>query len=308
MIKPGIPFIPMEPVPYPEPFDDTNFGFQVKWDGTRIIAHSHGNVELFNRKKSKRTKTYPEIVDALAEALKNTHAILDGEIIAIKDGKPNFHQLMRRDKASDLRTIKYLASRIPVTYVVFDILFWKEKSLIHLPFSQRDHILKSSLNSSDAVVVTDTFPGRGKALFDVIKEKGWEGIVAKRMDSIYEIGKKSEKWLKIKNRRQITALIGGFLSEGKKVRSLFLGQVLENDFVFIGRAGSGLDEVEKNLLFETLSNIIENNCPFSFPPDVKKGEKPVWVSPIISVEVEFFDYTEEGYLRQPVIRRINLVS
>ncbi|KXG77700.1 hypothetical protein AN618_08980 [Fervidicola ferrireducens] len=192
MIKPGIPFIPMEPTSYPEAFDDESFGFQVKWDGTRILAHIDDAVELFNRKMKRRTKHYPEVVDALSRFFSHKSAVLDGEMIALCGGKPDFQNLMRRDMATEEATVKYLAAKIPVTYVVFDILYLNGKCLVDLPFSERYGILRGCLSSSDPVVVTDTFPGTGIALFEAVKEKGLEGIVAKKLDSRYEIGKKSK--------------------------------------------------------------------------------------------------------------------
>ncbi|MCG0275340.1 MAG: DNA ligase [Thermosediminibacteraceae bacterium] len=298
----------MEPILHPEAFDDDSYGFQVKWDGTRIIAHIDGTVELFNRKMKKRTTQYPEIAARLSELFKGKSAVLDGEMIALIGGKPDFQKLMQRDWATDIRTIQYLSSKIPVTYVVFDILYLKERCLTDLSFSKRYEILRSTLSSSDPVVVTDTFPGRGTALFEVVKSKGLEGIVAKKLDSTYEIGKKSNKWLKIKNRRLITALVCGFLAEGKRVRSLLLGQLVEDELIYIGRASSGLDEEMGRFLYDYLSRLERKTCPFTNPPLLKRSEKPVWVLPSITVEVEFLDYTNEGYLRHPVIRKFEKIS
>lgn len=304
MIKPGTLFIPMEPVPHPEAFDDESFGFQVKWDGTRIVAHVDGTVELFNRKMKRRTIQYPEVVETLSRTLSGKSAVLDGEMIALAGGRPDFHSLMRRDRASEEATVKYLSARIPVTYVVFDVLYLDGKSLTDLPFSERDRILKESLPSRDPVVVTDTFPGMGTSLFEAVKEKGLEGVVAKKLESPYEIGKKSRKWLKIKNRRTITSLIGGFLSEGKKVKSLLLGLPAGGLLLYIGRVSSGLSEEKSRLLYEALSRLAAEKCPFLQLPPLSKKEKPVWVLPEISVEVEFLEYTEEGFLRHPVLKDI----
>ncbi|MDN5331908.1 MAG: bifunctional non-ous end joining protein LigD [Tepidanaerobacteraceae bacterium] len=304
MIKPGIPFIPMEPVSHPEAFDDESYGFQVKWDGTRILAHIGGGVELFNRKMNKRTKQYPEVVGALSRFFSGKSAVLDGEMIALLGGKPDFQNLMRRDMAVDEATVKYLTLKIPVTYVVFDILYLNGKCLVDLPFSERYSMLRTCLSSSDPVVVTDTFPGMGVALFEAVKEKGLEGIVAKKLDSLYEIGKKSKKWLKIKNRRTIHCLIGGFLVDGRKLKSVIVGRMMEGELIYLGRVFIGLDEEKRKLLYDVLSRLERKDCPFAKLPPLEKREKPVWVVPCITAEVEFLDYTSEGYLRQPVFRRI----
>lgn len=305
MIVPHTPFYPMEPEILRQPFDDPDFGFQIKWDGTRILAHVSGEVKLFNKKKKPRTPQYPEITEYLFDAFKGRSLILDGEIIALADGKPSFQQLMRRDWATDTATIKFLMPRIPVTYVVFDILYLDGKDLTGLPFEERDRLLKSLIKSSDPVVSTDTFLAAGTTLFDVVKQRGLEGIVAKMLDSPYEIGKKSGKWLKIKNRRLIDTVIGGYLAEGCEVRSLLLGIFQDGDLIYTGRAGSGLKASENRPLYDLLSGSRQAACPFNAPPPLGPREKPLWVRPRVRVRVEYLDFTDEGYLRHPVIKSID---
>jgi len=196
--------------------------------------------------------------------------------------------------------------RIPVTYVVFDILYLDGKELTDLTFEARDRMLRSLIQSSEPVVATDTFLVTGTTLFDVVKQRGLEGIVAKRLDSPYEIGKKSGKWLKIKNRRLIDAVIGGYLAEGREVRSLLLGIFQDEDLIYIGRAGSGLKAAESRGLYDLLSKSRQAACPFNAPPPLAPREKPCWVKPRVLVRVEYLDFTDEGYLRHPVIKDIDL--
>lgn len=305
MIIPHTPFYPMEPKSFPHPFDDPSFGFQIKWDGTRILSHIDGKVELFNRKKKKRNLQYPDIVESLSGIFRKRSIILDGEIISLLNGKPSFQQLLRRDWATDEATIKSLMRRIPVTYVIFDILYLDGKELYDLPFQKRDEILKSLLSSRDPLVVTDTFLSRGTTLFQVVKERGLEGIVAKKLDSRYVIGKKSGSWLKIKNKRLIHTLVGGYLAEVRSVRSLLLGTYQEGEFIYLGRASSGLSYEESRKLFDILSDLESNSCPFSGTFHLLARENPRWVKPEVQVLVEYLDFTEEGLLRNPVIKKIN---
>lgn len=302
------PFYPMEPETFPRPFDDPDFGFQIKWDGTRILAHVSGEVKLFNRKKKSRTLQYPEIASSLFDIFKGRSLVLDGEIITLVNGKPSFQQLMRRDWASDPATVKSLMEKIPVTYVVFDILYLDGDELVNLTFQERDRLLKSLIPSIDPVVVTDTFPVIGTTLFDVVKQRGLEGIVAKRLDSRYEMGKKSNKWLKIKNKRLINARIGGYLAEGREVRSLLLGIFQDGDFIYIGRAGSGLKAAESRALYDLLSKSRVAACPFNTMPPLAAREKPCWVEPRLEIQVEYLDFTDEGYLRHPVIKGVDFDS
>lgn len=295
------PFYPMEPETFPRPFDDPDFGFQIKWDGTRILAHVGGEVKLFNRKRNPRTLQYPEITECLAGVFKGRSVVLDGEIITLSGGKPSFQRLMRRDRASDPVNVKFLMEKIPVTYVVFDILLLDGKDLTELTFEERDGILRSLIPPIDSIVAVDTF-ATGTTLFNVIKQHGLEGIVAKKLDSHYEIGKKSNKWLKIKNRRLIDTIIGGYLAEGREIRSLLLGIFQDEDFIYIGRAGSGLKTSERRELYDYLSKLQVADCPFKNMSPPAAREKPCWVEPQLEVQVEYLDFTDEGYLRHPVIK------
>jgi bifunctional non-homologous end joining protein LigD len=307
MIKMFSPFVPMEPVKHSIPFDDENYGFQIKWDGMRILAHiSCGEVQLFNRKKHVRTLQYMEISSSLAVMFKHKDLIIDGEVIALLQGKPNFQQLMRRDWASDPRTIKHLMSKIPVTYVVFDIIYLDGNTLIDKPFRKRNELLHTLIESEDPIVLTDTFKGQGKSLFDVVKQKEFEGIVAKKLDSPYQIGKKSDNWLKIKNKRQLVTTIGGFICEGREVRSLLLGIFEEQNLIYLGRASSGLKADEAREIYNQLMNFIIPASPFSSPVPLAKKDDPFWVKPVFEVKVEFIEFTDDGFLRHPVIKELAL--
>jgi bifunctional non-homologous end joining protein LigD len=303
MVKPFVPFFPTEPKICREPFDDIETGFQVKWDGVRILAHlKDGEVKLYNRKKHVRTRQYPEIAQTL-KALMKHDIILDGEMVALKGGKPNFPQIIRRDFAVDDGTIKYLSKIIPVTYVVFDIVFYREKDLTSYAFKFRDELLKSLITSKDPIVVTDTVYTQGTALFSVVKEAELEGIVAKKLASPYRIGQKTSDWLKVKNFRTLTAIIGGFIFEGREVRSLLLGVYQGKDFVYVGRAGSGLNQDSSLLLFEKLNAIKTNLCPFINPPQISKRQY-IWVKPSIEVIVEYMEFTDDGLVRHPIIKQV----
>jgi bifunctional non-homologous end joining protein LigD len=304
MLNPHVPFFPMEPILHVEAFDDPNYGFQIKWDGVRILAHlKDGKCQLYNRKKNNRTAQYPEVTLTLANLISHD-IILDGEMIALKDNKPSFSQLIRRDFAVDTATIRYLSGLIPVTYVIFDILYKNGRDLTEYPFMQRDELLKSLILSKDPIVVTDTILRRGNALFSIAKSAELEGIVAKKLDSPYRVAKKCSDWLKIKHRRSLTALIGGYIFVGREVRSLFLGVFQDNDFIYVGRAGSGLNHQSALLLFERLQEIKISHCPFTNSPKQGKREIVYWVRPSIEVMIEYMDFTDEGFVRHPVIKQV----
>ncbi|MDS1030807.1 RNA ligase family protein [Bacillota bacterium LX-D] len=297
------PFKPMEPKIFPEPFDSEDYGFQIKWDGTRILAHIYNNkIILFNRKKNERTLQYPEITDQLSSIFNNKQVILDGEIIYLSHGKPNFQELMRRDKAKDAGTIKLLLNKMPVTYIVFDILLLDGKELQTLTFKERDEILKNTLIPKSNVITTDTFPMKGKALFKVASAHNLEGIVAKKFNSPYQLASKTANWLKIKNWRTMNVTIGGYICQGNDLRSLLIGTKENEALIYQGKAAAGLDQKQLKDLFEKLHEQQTKSSPFHHYPKLK--EKIQWVNPLIELVVEYLEFTEEGYLRQPVIKKI----
>lgn len=295
----------MEPKIFKKPFDSPEFGFQVKWDGIRILAHiKHGNTLLFNRKKANKTIQYPEITTALSKLFPKSNLILDGEMISLHNGKPRFDYIVKRDFLQDAQSIIYLMQKIPVQYVVFDILYWENKLLLDLPFYKRDNLLKNIIKSQYPVVTIDTFNRCGRSLSEVIKQRNLEGIVAKKLDSPYIIGKKTNYWLKIKNWRKIDTLIGGYIPQHNKVRSLLIGIFQENKFMYIGKVASGLNEEQAEKLFFNLSKNRIPHTPFINPP-IKTPEDVFWVKPTVKVKVEYIDFTEKGQLRHPRIIDIN---
>lgn len=291
----------MEPKICPKPFDDEDFAFQIKWDGTRILAHiGETGAQLFNRKNNRRTAQYPEVVEALSD-LAPQGTIFDGEMIALNGGVPDFRHVMRRDRSTDITTISHLRRIIPVTYVIFDMLLAMGEDLTTNPFHERDEMLKFLLRTQDPVVITDTFRENGTGLFEVTKNRDLEGIVAKKWDSPYILGKKSDYWLKIKHRRHLVGIAGGYSEEGCTVRSLYLGLYEGNDLIFVGKASSGITEDTARDLHRRLEPLKIPDCPFS--PAVSPGkEKVYWVKPHVEIPVEYMEFTEQGIMRHPVIK------
>lgn len=183
-------FSPMEPLPRCEPFDDTAYLFQVKWDGVRILAHvGGGQVYLHNRKLNERTRHYPEL--GLLADLVCGEAVLDGEVVALKDSRPNFPLLLERDLVVPGSAAALVgAARVQISYMVFDIVYRDGKNLMGLPLWERQLILSETVPKDGTVHLVESFEV-GTALFESVSERGLEGIVAKRRNSIYLPGKKT---------------------------------------------------------------------------------------------------------------------
>ena len=176
-------------------------------------------MRLYNRRLFEITYRYPEITAALAQA---SGCVLDGEIAVFVDGKPSFAALAKRDHLSDRLAIDYLSRVLPASYVVFDILFAKERSVMDLPLRERKQILREELQESEAVSIADSFPEKGEDYFQAAQKIG---IVAKRLDSRCEPGTRSPDWIKIKKSLKLDLVIGGYIP-GKGGRVSYFGGLL----------------------------------------------------------------------------------
>src|SRR5216683_3872064 len=195
-----------------QPFDSPDFTYEPKWDGVRTIAFvDGGEVRLQTRNLLDCTKQYPEATQA-AEALTGAyHAILDGEIVALNEkGVPSFQRLQPRMHVSDESTVRKLRKSTPVIYQVFDILYADGEDLTRKPLRERLRRLDEALTPMGSIRRSEGFPGTGVALFEAAREQGIEGIVAKRLDSIYVPGARSPAWVKIKAFRTMECVIGGW--------------------------------------------------------------------------------------------------
>ncbi len=263
-------------------------------------------VRLINKKQNSRTLQYPEL-QQLPDLLAADKAILDGEIIVLKDGRPSFPSLMRRDGSSSRQTIEYMVQLMPISYALFDIVFWQQKDLTSWPLSDRYQLLAEILDfSSPLLHLVDNFPD-GQSLFEAIKAREMEGIVAKRKASPYVSGKQHRNWFKIKNRQRINCLIVGYTMRQQRVNSLLLGLFQDEELLYVGRAGSGLREKDKDLLSQFLPDLAIPQPMFKGPLPTA-GLETIFVQPLLSVGIEFAEWSEKMQLRSPVIKEFNPVK
>jgi len=191
-----------------KPFDDDNWLSELKLDGIRFLYSTMSGVNFYTRHENEVTERFPELVTS--KIPKGT--ILDGEIIiSDEDGKPDFEELMSRFQVSSPKRIPIISKIKPVTFCVFDVVYYKGKKVSHLPLLERKEILNSLL-PKDLPLITKvpSIKGNGNDLFELVKKQSLEGIVLKRKDSKYEIGKRSRNWLKVINYQYETVEIAGF--------------------------------------------------------------------------------------------------
>ena len=281
------------------PEDDSDWAFEVKWDGVRAIARSQpGRLHLFSRNGNEITAAYPELW-VLNQALGSHEAILDGEIVAFDDrGRPSFQALQPRMHLRGESAVKRLAGSAPVTYMLFDLLWLDGHSLMELTYAERRTRLESLGLGGERLQVPEFHRGEGAALLAATREQGLEGIVGKRLDSQYAPGRRSG-WAKIKNFLRQEFVIGGWTtgtgSRAHSLGALHLGVQNEGELRYVGKVGTGFDGQELSRLMKLLTPLARKDTPFAGrqPP---KGAH--FVRPELVCEVEFSEWTHAGTLRQ----------
>ena len=281
------------------PFSDPNWLFEIKWDGVRVLAWlSDEGLTLRSRNNIDITKRYPELA-SLSKQFGAREAILDGEIVALDDhGHSNFERLQQRMHVQSPSAT--LVSQVPVIYFIFDVLYCDGHDLRQAPLLQRKQLLQSLLHDSEPFRYADHQLQQGKELYELAKEHGLEGIVAKRADSVY-VSERSMNWLKIKITSTVDAVVGGWsaprtnaLSFGSLLLGLYDGKKLR----FIGHVGSGFDTAKQKEIGHKLKDLAAPKSPFDSVP--KTNEKPTWVTPELVARVKFSGWTNEHALRHPV--------
>jgi bifunctional non-homologous end joining protein LigD len=285
------------------PADDSRWGFEIKWDGVRAIAYcTPGEVRLESRNLKEITDSYPEL-GRIDRALGSHRAVLDGEIVAFdSDGRPSFGRLQQRMHVASREQARRLSKHTPVTYMVFDLLWLDGHSLMALPYTERRARLAELDLSGESWQTPEHVVGHGRELLAASAEQRLEGIVAKRLDSLYEPGRRSGAWLKIKTVGRQEFVVGGWVP-GKGRRSSTIGALLlgvyepDGSLGYVGRVGTGFSEKELQRLQRLLEPLRREDPPFAAgEPPPKDG---VFCEPRLVVEVEFAEWTSAGNIRHP---------
>jgi bifunctional non-homologous end joining protein LigD len=287
------------------PRDQEQWGFEIKWDGVRAIAYCEpGSLRLESRNLREITAAYPELV-RLGRALGSRRAVLDGEIVAFDaDGRPSFSALAQRMHVSSPVRAKQLAQSVPVTYVIFDLLWLDAHSLTDRPYHERRQALVALGLRGERWQTPEHIVGRGRETLEASEQAGLEGIVAKRLDSPYEPGRRSGAWIKLKNISREQPAIGGWLPgtgrRRERIGALLLGTPAEDGSLrYCGRVGSGFSEAELERLARALGPLEVAASPFS-PDGPPPPRGAVFCEPRLRARVAFRERTPGGMLRQPV--------
>ena len=285
---------------------DPAFVFEPKYDGIRAIASAEPagrdeDVVLLSRLGNEKSAQFPEIARAVAQfaRARRRPLVLDGEVVALDAaGDPaGFQQLQGRI---------HVASGAPggrsVAFIVFDLLRDGDADVRDLPLSERRARLERLFAGSRSRVIRlgEQVAGNGEALWDRAKSQGWEGLIAKRVESPYRTGKRSAEWLKLKLVVTQEFVIGGW-TEPRGTRSRFgallLGVYDQGALEYVGHTGTGFDHRELVKVSRLLEPLETTECPFRVRP--RPNERPHWVKPELVAEVKFTEWTDDSKLRHP---------
>jgi bifunctional non-homologous end joining protein LigD len=287
------------------PPDDGRWALEMKWDGVRALAYCDGGrVRLVSRTGQDVTPTYPEL-RGLGSALERRQALLDGEVVAMGDsGWPDFEALQPRMHVHDADAARRLAAEYPVTYLAFDLLHLDGRPLLDVPYAERRALLEGLAIDGPYCQVPPSFTGEpGAGIQAVSRQHDLEGVVAKRLDSRYEPGKRTGSWRKVKNTRRQEAVIGGW-RPGKgnrtgQIGSLLVGVQEPGGLAYAGHVGTGFTDRTLRLLTERLAPLRRDTSPFAAPLPADHARDAVWAEPVLVAEVSFTGWTRAGRMRAP---------
>ncbi len=273
-------------------FDDEEYLYELKFDGIRATIHVSPNTFIiYNRNGYDITYLYPELKN-IQKTIKDK-CIFDGEIVSFEDTQPSFSKLQKRSHIKDKSKIKYYSENEPVCFVVFDCIY-KNKDISNLTLIERKKLLEQ-YNDTNYFIKTQYIIKEGTKLFKKIKKAKLEGIVAKKLDSKYEINTRTKNWIKIKNFKDEEFLIGGYIDTKAKT-SLLLGEYRNNKFYFVGK-------VSITRTRDIYNKIIKQKKLRVSPFIEYDDSNAIYIKPKYKCEVTYLERTKSNNLRQPVFKR-----
>ncbi|KAA5532611.1 DNA ligase D [Taibaiella lutea] len=283
-----------------KPFEEEGWIYEIKWDGYRAVAFMNkGKVVLKSRNNVSFEEKFGDVYDALQQW--NVNAIVDGEIVVLNNkGIPDFEALQSWGKEEEGTLV----------YYVFDILWFEGKDLTALPLNERRAILKSIMPDDTVIQFSDDFKTSAKELLQQVKQKGLEGIMAKKADSLYKTDYRSKEWLKIKDNNRQEMVIGGFTKNAdtsKPFSALLMGVFQNGKFIYTGKVGTGFSIKMQKELLEKMNALVTDKSPFEEREKTHGYNfytKPhiattTWLKPQLIAEVAFTEMTKDNVMRHP---------
>lgn len=282
---------------------EPGWAYEFKWDGVRAVAYVDGGLRLLSRNDRDVTRAYPELGE-LADLLAGRRAVLDGEIVALDGGgRPSFSALQRRMHVR--APAAALVASTPVRYYLFDLLHLDGRDMTALPYTERRAALENLGLSGGSVETPPYWTGEaGRDLATAAAELGLEGVVAKRLGSAYEPGRRGSAWVKVPLNETVEVIVGGWKpGAGRRagaIGSLLLGMYDEHDRLqYIGHVGTGFTQTVLRDLGARLEPLARPDPPFADPVPRDQARHAVWVDPVLVGDVTFRSWTPDRRLRHP---------
>ena len=298
---------PMKPRLLEKPPTAGDWMYELKFDGIRVIAVKiERKVSLLSRNENELAGRFPEIVEAIKN-LPARECVIDGEVVALdKEGRSSFQLL---------QALELEGRKSPVRFYVFDLLQLDGKCLIKLPLTQRKGLLEKLCETiGDPIRFSCEIGSDATKLLAEVKRRGLEGLIGKQRDSVYEPGRRSGAWIKLKCVNQQEFVIGGYTppqGSRKYFGAIFVGYYRDKKLLFAGKVGTGFTGKLLSMLHRKFGQEERDDCPFVDLPSKQNGKwvqaitpsmmrKMHWVNPVFVCEVKFAEWTRDGKLRAPV--------
>lgn len=274
-----------------EPFNDPEWIYELKLDGIRCIAYLDKETELRNKRNLRLLPKVPELSGIHQYVSKR--CILDGELVILKEGVPDFYELQRRALTSNYFKLKLSSEQFPACYVAFDILYYNDKEITQLPLAERKAILNDTVSENRLLAISRYIPERGIELYNAAKERKLEGVIAKRMNSRYYFDKRTKDWIKFKLLADKDFVVCGYINKENGITSIILGLYNGTELTYQGHVTFGVRYGDLRKLKVT------SHSPFPKPPPGNEGA--VWLEPKLVCIVQYMP-NDKGTLRQPVFK------
>ncbi len=280
------------------PFDSPDYYFELKWDGIRCLAFLTATTRLQSRSGRVISFQYPELAH-LHQQIKAPDVVLDGEIIALADGKPSFFRLQSRMHTTSAAGIQEARRTTPVLYVAFDLLYLKGESVMNRPLATRQELLHTIVDPDPHLMVSTPIPQAGTALFKRVAALGLEGVVGKDMNSPYLPGKRSPYWKKARVVKNNDFVICGYTTnpQGRTdLAAILVGLYAGAELQSYGLVGTGFSQSEINHLLTRFAGLQRPDPPLTNPLPLTNVR---WLEPRLVCAVEYFAVTPDQHLRHP---------
>ncbi len=281
-----------------EAFDDDHYLFELKWDGERCLAYldPKAGTELRNKRNDRMLPKVPEL-----EYLHNQvgkPCILDGELMVLVDGKPNFYEIQRRSLMRHPFKISLAAKEHPASFIAFDILYDDGENVMGLDLITRKKLLEKRVKENERIALSRYVEGKGIPFFTLAEREGLEGIVGKEKQSVYTPGKRTTHWCKIKNMEDDDFVVCGYIEKEHSMASLILGKYEEGALCYQGHVTLGVNGAP----YQKVRKMTKLSRPDFDVPAGHGNERAVWIVPELVCTVKYMHKTPAGGLRQPVFK------